>query len=43
VIGPVAYGKQFERLREERGRSRAELAESSGAEIAVIERIERGD
>jgi transcriptional regulator with XRE-family HTH domain len=39
----MAYGKQFERLREERGRSRAELAESSGVELAVIEQIERGD
>jgi transcriptional regulator with XRE-family HTH domain len=39
----VAYGKQFERLREERGRSLAELAESSGVELAVIEQIERGD
>jgi transcriptional regulator with XRE-family HTH domain len=39
----MAYGKQFERLREERGRSRAELAEASGVELAVIEQIERGD
>jgi transcriptional regulator with XRE-family HTH domain len=39
----VAYGKQFDRLREQRGRSRAELAESSGVELAVIEQIERGD
>jgi transcriptional regulator with XRE-family HTH domain len=39
----VAYGKQFERLREERGRSSAELAETSGVELAVIEQIERGD
>jgi transcriptional regulator with XRE-family HTH domain len=39
----IAYGKQFERLREERGKSRAQLAESSGVELAVIEQIERGD
>jgi transcriptional regulator with XRE-family HTH domain len=39
----VALGKQFERLREERGRARTELAESSGVELAVIEQIERGD
>jgi transcriptional regulator with XRE-family HTH domain len=39
----VAFGKQFERLRETLGRSRAELAESSGVELAVIEQIERGD
>lgn len=39
----MAYGKQFERLREERGQSRAQLAESSGVELAVIEKIERGD
>ncbi len=39
----MAYGKQFERLREERGQSRAQLAESSGVELAVIEQIERGD
>jgi transcriptional regulator with XRE-family HTH domain len=39
----VAYGKQFERLREERGQSRAQLAESSGVELDVIEQIERGD
>jgi transcriptional regulator with XRE-family HTH domain len=39
----LAYGKQFERLREERGRSRTELAESSGVELAVIEQIERGE
>jgi transcriptional regulator with XRE-family HTH domain len=39
----MAYGRQFERLREERGRSRAELAESSGVSLDVIEQIERGD
>jgi transcriptional regulator with XRE-family HTH domain len=39
----LAYGKQFERLREERGQSRAQLAESSGVELDVIEQIERGD
>ena len=39
----MAYGKQFERLRDERGQSRAQLAESSGVELAVIEQIERGD
>jgi transcriptional regulator with XRE-family HTH domain len=39
----MAFGKQFERLREDRGRSRDELAESSGVELAVIEQIERGD
>jgi transcriptional regulator with XRE-family HTH domain len=39
----MAYGKQFERLREERGQSRAQLAESSGVELDVIEQIERGD
>jgi transcriptional regulator with XRE-family HTH domain len=39
----MAYGKQFERLREERGQSRVQLAESSGVELAVIEQIERGD
>jgi transcriptional regulator with XRE-family HTH domain len=39
----LAYGKQFERLREQRGRSRAELAESSGVELAVIEQIEGGE
>jgi transcriptional regulator with XRE-family HTH domain len=39
----MAYGNQFERLREERGCSRSELAESSGVELAVIEQIERGD
>jgi transcriptional regulator with XRE-family HTH domain len=39
----MAYGQQFERLREERGQSRAQLAESSGVELDVIEQIERGD
>jgi transcriptional regulator with XRE-family HTH domain len=39
----MAYGKLFERLREESGQSRAQLAESSGVELAVIEQIERGD
>src|SRR5512146_1213612 len=39
----VAFGKQFERLREALERSRPELAKSSGVELAVIEQIERGD
>lgn len=39
----AAFGKQFERLRETLGRSRAELAESSGVGLDVIEQIERGD
>jgi transcriptional regulator with XRE-family HTH domain len=39
----AAFGAQFERLREAMERSGAELAESSGVELAVIEQIERGD
>jgi transcriptional regulator with XRE-family HTH domain len=39
----TAFGKHVEQLREVLGRSRAELAESSGLELAVIEQIERGD
>jgi transcriptional regulator with XRE-family HTH domain len=39
----VAFGKQFERLREVMGRSPAELAKSSGVGLDVIEQIERGD
>jgi transcriptional regulator with XRE-family HTH domain len=39
----VAFGKQFERLRETLGRTRAELSESSGVGLDVIEQIEHGD
>ena len=39
----AAFGKQFERLREQRGMSREQLAESSGVELAVIEQIEHGE
>jgi transcriptional regulator with XRE-family HTH domain len=39
----VAFGKQFERLRNVLGRSPAELAESSGVGLDVIEQVERGD
>lgn len=37
----AAFGKQFERLREQRGMSREQLAESSGIELAMIEQIEQ--
>jgi transcriptional regulator with XRE-family HTH domain len=39
----VALGQQFERLRAQSGQSPAQLAESSGVELDVIEQIERGD
>jgi transcriptional regulator with XRE-family HTH domain len=39
----VAFGQQFERLRNVLGHSPAELAESSGVGLDVIEQIERGD
>jgi transcriptional regulator with XRE-family HTH domain len=39
----AAFGKQLERLREQRGMSREQLAESSGVEVAVIEQIEHGE
>jgi transcriptional regulator with XRE-family HTH domain len=39
----LAFGKQFERLRYAFERSPAELAESSGVGLDVIEQIERGD
>jgi transcriptional regulator with XRE-family HTH domain len=39
----VAFGKQFERLREALERGPAELAESSGVGLDVIEQSERGD
>src|SRR5690242_12124396 len=39
----AAFGKQLERLREQRGMSREQLAESSGIELAMIEQIEHGE
>src|SRR5688572_24931105 len=39
----VAFGKEFERIRERHGQSRAQLAEASGIEVTVIEQIERGE
>jgi transcriptional regulator with XRE-family HTH domain len=39
----AAFGKHFEQLREHRGRSREQLAKSSGVSAAEIEQIERGE
>ena len=39
----AAFGKHFEQLREQRGMTREQLAESSGVDLAVIEQIERGE
>jgi transcriptional regulator with XRE-family HTH domain len=39
----MAFGQRFERLRGQSGQSPAQLAESSGVELAVIEQIEHGD
>jgi transcriptional regulator with XRE-family HTH domain len=38
----VWIGKEIERLREQRGLTCAEVAETTGVELAVIEKIERG-
>jgi transcriptional regulator with XRE-family HTH domain len=39
----AAFGKHFEQLREQRGRSREQLAKSSGVSAAEIEEVERGE
>ena len=39
----VWIGKEIQRLREQRGLTCAEVAETTGVELAVIEKIERGE
>jgi transcriptional regulator with XRE-family HTH domain len=39
----VWIGKEVQRLREQRGLTCAEVAETTGVELAVIEKIERGE
>lgn len=39
----AAFGKHFEQLREQRGMTREQLAESTEVDLAMIEQIEHGE